>query len=57
MYGKVSYEKAKFILDTIFMTKEEYYEEYKTSLDGSLAFEKIFNFEDDWKYWDELKNS
>lgn len=42
--GKVSYEKAEFILNTVFMSEEEYYEEYKKELDISLAYEKIFNF-------------
>lgn len=54
--GKVSYEKARFILDTIFMTKEEYLAEHKTELDRSLADEKIFNFEYDYEYWQKLRD-
>ena len=40
--GKVSYEKAKFILDTFFMTKEEYLEEHKVELNPFLAEENIY---------------
>lgn len=54
--GKVSYDKAKLILDTLFMTDEEYLEEHKKELDKSLAYEKIFNFEEDYEYWIKLKN-
>lgn len=54
--GKVSYEKARFILDTIFMTKEEYLAEHKTELNRELAWEKIFDFEDDYEYWQKLRD-
>lgn len=40
--GKVSYKKAKFILDTLFMTKEEYLEEHKIELNPFLAEENIY---------------
>lgn len=54
--GKVSYEEARFILDTLFMTDKEYLGEHKKDLDKNLAYEKIFNFEDDYEYWNKLKS-
>lgn len=40
--GKISYEKAKFILDTLYMTPDEYYDEHGEELDEDLAKAKMF---------------
>lgn len=53
--GKISTEKARFILDSLFMTEDEYLKEHKAEIEKHLAYEKIDIYEN-YEDWQMLRN-